>query len=122
MDEYLRHNPPGTAGELVDSLKEVKEILFKNHSIDSEKGSIGRTNLQSGFDVYFYNITRGIDQDEKGNTIELLTKRSREFVDFSLKSRQFISSIGKQFIPDGMVRVWLVVDCRQSLLMVCHEW
>lgn len=99
----MRNNPPGTVVELVDSLAEVKEKLLSNSALESTNGSIGRTNLLSGFDIYYYNITRGIDQDEQSNMFASVLHRSQALVDYSLKSRQFISSIGKQFIRDGMV-------------------
>lgn len=101
----MRHNPPGTVVELVDSLGEVKEKLLSTGVLESNKGSIGRTNFLSGFDIYYYNITRGIDQDEQCNMLSSVLHRSQALVDYSLKSRQFISSIGKQFIRDGMVDI-----------------
>ena len=105
MDEYMQNNNPTSVTGFVNSLESARSRLLEGCTdVERKRGAIGRLCLESGCNIYFKGVTRGIDQVDFEELKAGIAKRSAFLKELSLNKRKLIVENGKQFIRDGMVR------------------
>ena len=104
MDEYVQNNDPTSVTGFVNSLDEARTRLLEGDTeVERQRGAIGRLCLESGCDIYYKGVTRGMNQDNFDELKRGIVNRSASLKELSLNKRKYIVENGKQFLRDGMV-------------------
>lgn len=100
----MQNNNPTSVTGFVSSLEDARNRLLEGDTdVERKRGAIGRLCLESGCNIYFKGVTRGIDQVDFEELKAGIVKRSAFLKELSLNKRKLIVENGKQFIRDGMV-------------------